>query len=75
MSDFWIYSVLIGVVIVLALAVYAGKLLKQLTQQKKQQAQGREKKKVKCWPIIVIGRIKPMILKKFLKIVIFLYFS
>lgn len=43
MSDFWLYALLLGVVIVLALAFYAGKLLKQLAQQKKQQAQAQIK--------------------------------
>jgi len=37
MADLWLYALLIGIVIVLALAFYAGKLLKQLTQQKEQQ--------------------------------------
>ena len=41
MSDFWLYALLLAVVIVLALAFYAGKLLKQLTQQKAQQAQAQ----------------------------------
>lgn len=41
MSDFWLYALLIGVIIVLALAVYAGKLLKQVAQQKEQQAQAK----------------------------------
>jgi hypothetical protein len=38
MSDFWLYALLLAVAIVLALAFYAGKLLKQLAQQKEQQA-------------------------------------
>jgi hypothetical protein len=38
MSDFWLYALLFAVAIVLSLAFYAGKLLKQLTQQKEQQA-------------------------------------
>ena len=41
MSDFWLYVLLLGVIIVLALAVYAGKLLKQVAQQKEQQAQAK----------------------------------
>ncbi|KGJ92234.1 DUF2489 domain-containing protein [Colwellia psychrerythraea] len=39
MSDFWLYALLIAVVIIIALAFYAGKLLRQLAQQKEQQAQ------------------------------------
>ena len=39
MTDFWLYALLLGVVIVIALAFYAGKLLKQVAQQKAQQAQ------------------------------------
>lgn len=39
MSDFWFYALLFGVIIVVALALYAGKLLKQLAEQKSQQAQ------------------------------------
>jgi len=39
MSDFWLYALLLAVAIVLALAFYAGKLLKQLAQQKEQQAE------------------------------------
>ena len=39
MSDFWLYALVLGVIFVLALAVYAGKLLKQVAQQKEQQAQ------------------------------------
>jgi len=38
MSDSWLYALLLAVVIVLALAFYAGKLLKQLAHQKEQQA-------------------------------------
>ena len=41
MSDFWLYALLLGVIIVIALAVYAGKLLKQVAQQKEQQAQAK----------------------------------
>jgi len=41
MSDFWLYALSLGVVIVLALAFYAGKLLKQVAQQKEQQAQAQ----------------------------------
>lgn len=39
MSDFWFYALLLAIIIVIALALYAGKLLKQLTEQKSQQAQ------------------------------------
>ncbi len=39
MSDFWLYALSLAVAIVLALAFYAGKLLKQLAQQKEQQAE------------------------------------
>ena len=42
MSDFWLYALLLGVFIVLALAFYAGKLLKQVAQQKEQQAKAEE---------------------------------
>lgn len=41
MSDFWLYALLFGIIIVLALAFYAGKLLKQVAQQKEQQAQAK----------------------------------
>lgn len=41
MSDFWLYALLFGVVIIIALAFYAGKLLKQVSQQKEQQAQAQ----------------------------------
>lgn len=37
MNDFWLYSLIVGVIIVVGLAFYAGKLLKQLAQQKVQQ--------------------------------------
>lgn len=37
MSDFWLYALLLAVVIVLALAFYAVKLLKQVAQQKSEQ--------------------------------------
>ena len=43
MSDFWLYALLLAAVIVLALAFYAGKLLKQVTQQKEQQHQAQIK--------------------------------
>ena len=39
MSDFWFYALVLATLIVIALAFYAGKLLKQLTEQKNQQAQ------------------------------------
>lgn len=39
MSDFWFYALLPATIIVIALAFYAGKLLKQLAEQKNQQAQ------------------------------------
>lgn len=39
MNDFWLYSLIIAVCIVVSLAFYAGKLLKQLSLQKKQQEQ------------------------------------
>lgn len=39
MSDFWIFALVIAVVIVISLAFYAGKLLKQLAQQKELQQQ------------------------------------
>ena len=41
MSDFWLYALLLGVFIVIALAYYAGKLLKQVAQQKEQQTQAK----------------------------------
>lgn len=41
MSDFWLYMLLLGIVIVVALAFYAGKLLKQVAQQKEQQQQAK----------------------------------
>jgi len=41
MSDLWLYSLLLGIVIVLVLAFYAGKLLKQVAQQKVQQQQAQ----------------------------------
>jgi len=41
MSDLWLYALVIGVVIILALAFYAGKLLKQVAQQKEQQKQAQ----------------------------------
>jgi len=41
MSDFWLYALLLGILIVLALAFYAGKLLKQVAQQKEQQQQAQ----------------------------------
>ena len=37
MNDVWLYALLIGLAIVLSLAFYAGKLLKQLAQQKAKQ--------------------------------------
>ncbi|HCM47111.1 MAG TPA: DUF2489 domain-containing protein [Colwellia sp.] len=37
MSNFWLYALLLGGIIVLTLGFYAGKLLKQLAQQKDQQ--------------------------------------
>lgn len=37
MSDLWLYAMLLGIVIIVALAFYAGKLLKQVAQQKEQQ--------------------------------------
>lgn len=43
MSDLWLYALLLAVVIVLALAFYAGKLLKQVAQQKEQQVQAKIK--------------------------------
>ncbi|ALO36279.1 hypothetical protein CMT41_17225 [Colwellia sp. MT41] len=43
MSDFWLYALLLAVIIVLVLAFYAGKLLKQVAQQKQQQAQAKIK--------------------------------
>ena len=43
MGDFWLYALLLAVVMVLALAFYAGKLLKQVAQQKEQQAQAKIK--------------------------------
>ncbi len=41
MSDFWLYALLLGTVIVVFLAFYAGKLLKQVAQQKEQQQQAQ----------------------------------
>jgi hypothetical protein len=41
MSDFWLYALLLGIAIVLALAFYAGKLLKQVAQQKEQQQKAK----------------------------------
>ncbi len=41
MSDLWLYALLLGIVIVLALAFYAGKLLKQVAQQKEQHQQAQ----------------------------------
>jgi len=41
MSDLWLYALLLGIVIVLVLAFYAGKLLKQVAQQKVQQQQAQ----------------------------------
>jgi len=41
MSDLWLYALLLGIIIVLALAFYAGKLLKQVAQQKEQQQQAQ----------------------------------
>jgi hypothetical protein len=38
MSDVWLYALCLGVVIVLALAFYAGKLLKQVAEHREQQA-------------------------------------
>jgi hypothetical protein len=37
MNNFWLYVLLLGIIIVLALGFYAGKLLKKLAQQKAQQ--------------------------------------
>lgn len=42
MNDFWLYALLIGLLIVLSLAFYAGKLLNQLAQQKAKQAKDQE---------------------------------
>jgi len=39
MNDFWFYALIIAVIIVASLAFYAGKLLKQLAQQKEHQKQ------------------------------------
>lgn len=39
MSDLWLYALLLAIIIVLGLAFYAGKLLKEVAQQKVQQAQ------------------------------------
>ena len=39
MNNFWFYALLIAIVIVVSLAIYTGKLLKQLTQQKKEQTE------------------------------------
>ncbi len=41
MNEFWLYALLLGVIIVLALAFYAGKLLKQVAQQKDQQVKSQ----------------------------------
>ncbi len=41
MSDLWFYALLLGIVIILALSLYAGKLLKQVAQQKAQQQQAQ----------------------------------
>jgi hypothetical protein len=41
MTDFWLYALLLGIVIVLVLAFYAGKLLKQVAQQKEQQTKAQ----------------------------------
>ena len=43
MSDLWLYALLLAAVIVVALAFYAGKLLKQVAQQKEQQHQAQIK--------------------------------
>lgn len=37
MNDFWFYVLLIAIIVVVSLSVYAGRLLKQLAQQKQQQ--------------------------------------
>lgn len=45
MNDYWLYALIVGIVIILALAFYAGRLLKQLsaqTKQQQQQAQARQ---------------------------------
>ena len=39
MSDFWLYALVLAVLIIAALAFYAGKLLRQLAQQKQKQQQ------------------------------------
>jgi hypothetical protein len=39
MSDLWLYALVLGIIIVLSLAFYAGKLLKQVAQQKEEQQQ------------------------------------
>jgi len=41
MSDLWLYALLLGIVVVVALAFYAGKLLKKVAQQKEQQQQAQ----------------------------------
>ncbi|WP_019029764.1 DUF2489 domain-containing protein [Colwellia piezophila] len=41
MSDFWLYALLCGTAVIIALAFYAGKLLKQVSKQKEQQAQAQ----------------------------------
>jgi hypothetical protein len=39
MNDFWLYAIVLAVIIISALAFYAGGLLRQLAQQKKRQQQ------------------------------------
>jgi len=39
MLDFWYYALVVGVIVIAALAFHAGKLLKQLSTQKEQQMQ------------------------------------
>ncbi|MEI6893461.1 MAG: DUF2489 domain-containing protein [Colwellia sp.] len=44
MADFWLYALSLGVIIILALAFYAAKLLKQVAQQKERQIKAQKNK-------------------------------
>ena len=46
MNEYWLYALLLGVCIILALAFYAGKLLKQVAQQKDQKVQAQKAQQV-----------------------------
>lgn len=45
MSDYWLYAVITGVIVILVLAFYAGKLLRQLKVQSQQQIETEIKHK------------------------------